>query len=234
MSLRGRAIPDETRSDLCNGVAMKSISLLVLLSCTVLAAPALAVDEAEQEPPTVEAFWNDYELDFSFMGISTFYSCEGLRDKVKFILSELGARDDLRVTARGCEIGGGVARFPRARIKVALPMAATTENIAELEKDADKRELVARVRGERYVDPGEAAARFPATLETVRISSRDMRRIENGDCELLEQVERSLLPKLNLTPVDSNLSCVPGQARIGEIWLDVRMLKKMPTPDDVE
>jgi len=190
--------------------------------------------QADEPVPSdaIKAFWNEYEVDFTFQGLSTFYSCTGLRDNVKHILRQLGAREDLKVWARGCDPGGGPAVFPRVRIQAALPMAATPENLAELEKDADKRELVARVRGERYVDPSEEAAQFPATVETVRISSRESRQIEPGDCELLEQVRDRLLPKLGLTVTGEQLRCVPGQVRIGEVMLEVQTLKKVPTPDE--
>ena len=202
------------------------VSLVLVVAVT---SPVLAEEEAA-EP--INAFWNEYELDFTYSGFRTFYSCTGLRDKVKYVLEQLGAREDLKVRAMGCEPGGGVSRFPRAKITVALPMAATAENLAELAKDADKRELVARVRGERYVDPSEEAAQFPAMLETVRLSSRDSRRIAEGDCELMEEISDRLLPKLGFEVTDSNLGCVPGQVRLAEVMIEVKALKKVPTPDD--
>ena len=205
-------------------------ALLLAAAFAVVAAPG-DVDEEETSTESVNAFWNDYEVDFTFSGFKTFYSCTGLRDKVKYVLEQLGAREDLKVRAMGCEPGGGPSRFPRVKVNVALPMAATAENLAELEKEADKRELVARVRGERYVDPSEEAAQFPATLETVRLSSRDSRRIEEGDCELMEQIARRLLPELGFAVTDSNLGCIPGQKRLAEVMVEVQALKKVPSPD---
>jgi len=213
--------------------ALKALLTVLLLTAPI--APALPAEEVPAAEPAepVNAFWNDYELDFTFSGFKTFYSCTGLRDKVKYVLKELGAREDLKVRAMGCEPGGGPSRFPRVKVNVALPMAATAENLAELEKDADKRELVARVRGERYVDPSEEAAQFPATLETVRLSSRDSRRLEEGDCELMEQISRRLLPELGFAVTDSNLGCVPGQVRLAEVMIEVQALKKVTPPDEL-
>jgi hypothetical protein len=207
------------------------------LACTLLAALIVGgaqlqarAEDAGEESPSVEAFWNAYEFDFAYQGFTTHYSCDGLRDKVRYMLEQIGAREGFKVRARGCGMNGGPTRFPRVRITAALPMAATTANLAELEKDADRRELIARVRGES-ADLAEVGSRFAARVEVVHLASKGSRRLDAGDCELLEQVRDHLLPKLGLEVKGDDLNCIPHQMRIGEVSLDVRTLKAIPPPD---
>jgi hypothetical protein len=49
---------------------------------------------------------------------------------------------------------------------------------------------------------------------------------------LLEQLARSVFPKLEINVVDDRNACIPGQVRPGQINLEVEVLKALPTPDD--
>jgi hypothetical protein len=48
----------------------------------------------------------------------------------------------------------------------------------------------------------------------------------------MERIERNLLPKLGFVVTDDQLNCVPGQARLAEVALEVAALRKVPSPDD--
>ena len=50
----------------------------------------------------VLAVWKEQRLDFSYMGRTARYSCEGLRDKMRSLLLDLGARRDLQVAVLAC------------------------------------------------------------------------------------------------------------------------------------
>ena len=51
----------------------------------------------EPEPAPVVATWKEAEIDFTYIGRTSFYTCESLRQKVARILQAAGARDDLHV-----------------------------------------------------------------------------------------------------------------------------------------
>ena len=69
--------------------------------------------------PTVDAVWMEREILVTYMAFTSFYSCRGLRDKVTWVLEELGARPGFKVTTRGCvEVtgpGGDAGRQDRGR-----------------------------------------------------------------------------------------------------------------------
>ena len=48
------------------------------------------------------AVWAQKEVKFTYVGFTTKYSCDGLQARVREILLQLGARDDLQVTGFGC------------------------------------------------------------------------------------------------------------------------------------
>jgi hypothetical protein len=193
------------------------------------AEPSASAAAQEQ---TVQAYWNTYEIDFSYMGLTTYYSCDGLRDSVRDVLRMVGAREDLKIRARGCEISGTPAVFPRVLITVSVPVEATPENLAELAKDADKRELVAWVRGERAIGV-EGPDLFAAVPRQVTISDRGTRDLDPGECELVEQLRDRVFPKLGIRVVDDQLRCIPKHVRHGQIKLTVQALFEAPKPDEI-
>ncbi len=77
-------------------------------------------------------------------------------------------------------------------------------------------------------------APFPATWRTVEIQSRRNRRIEDGDCELIEQLTRRVLVPMGIRVAeDSQISCAPYQVRLGAVDLRLHALQKLPEPDEV-
>ena len=54
------------------------------------------------------AVWTDKELTFVYQGFTTRYSCDGLRDKVRGVLLDLGAqKKGLKVMQLGCSSPSG-------------------------------------------------------------------------------------------------------------------------------
>ncbi len=208
---------------------MRSITLslsLALAAPLVLAAAALA---AEGEP--VQAVWQESEIDFVYLGRTSFYSCDSIEHKIERILKELGAREDVQARASGCTSWFTPERFMNVRIKVALPVA-TVPGQGLAPEERSRRELVARVRGESPVDV-ELAAQFGAEWKRVTFSRRS-RYLEDGDCELLEQLESRVLRKLDLRIVREDNWCIPGQVRFGALNLEVDALVALPKPDDAQ
>ncbi len=208
-------------------VVFAVVSLFAMLIGGSLAAmePASAPAPA---PESVVATWKEAQIDFTYMGHTSFYSCESLRQKVAAILKEAGARDDLVVRDVGCFGSFAPDRFARVRIKAAVPVVADPDGLAPDERS--RRELVSRVRGEQ---PSEEAllGQFPATWEIVRFTDRT-RIVDDGDCELLEQMSHGVFKPLGIEVLRGNNRCIPGQVRYGQLDFQLKALKALPKPDE--
>ena len=74
------------------------------------AASVLAYASAWANPPPEptagsdheSAVWVPKELHFDYRGFTTQYSCDGLRERMRNVLLELGAHPDLQVRGYGC------------------------------------------------------------------------------------------------------------------------------------
>ncbi len=65
------------------------------------------------------------KLDYTYMGFTSKYSCDGLRDSVREVLLALGARKkDLKIQSGGCINSEGVEPFPgvAATFSVLVPV----------------------------------------------------------------------------------------------------------------
>lgn len=188
-----------------------------------IAAPAVL--SPADLPATVPAIWVEKQVDFTYVGVTTYYSCDGIRQKVRYVLEQLGAMPGYSVVIGACFRPTGPVERPRVRIRAALPREATPQLIDELQNDAAKRELVARARGEPSVidDP---AAQFPATSRQVRFESSLLARIQDGDCELMEQLVRHVFEPLGVRVVEgSRTDCLPGQVTLNSVQLTLEVLE---------
>lgn len=198
--------------------------VLGLALCThAFAAETPADAPAEQ----VQAIWKTQDISFFFQSFTTFYACRSLEDRVRTLLIELGANENIKVRATSC-FGNEIARLPHLKINVTTPVEATPEALAELEKTRSTRELTARVRGERAV---EATEQFPAYWKPVSLSRGNLR-LESGDCDLIDQLKRNVLPKLSIRVVKDGMACTPNQNSLGQPRLEVEALTVIPPPDE--
>jgi hypothetical protein len=180
---------------------------------------------AADDPGVVSAVWMERDVTLHYTGFTSYYSCEGLRGKVRRILQELGVRPGFTVTTRNCFKQSGPEWSPSVRIVAALPVEATPEVLAELASGASKRELVARVQGK---SPEEATAQFPARPKRVEFASGGMGVLQDGDCELMEQMRDRVFGPLGVKVIDSNVRCVPRQVSINSIRMTVEVLEPVP------
>lgn len=175
--------------------------------------------------PTVNAVWVEHELSFTFMGVTSHYSCDGLRDKVRRILQDLGARPGFKVTSRGCIHLTGPDRMPGVRIVAALPREATPEVVGQLASDASRKQLAARATGG---PAAEATAQFAARARRVDFRSGPTGYVQDGDCELMEQLRDDLFPRLGVRVVEHDIDCVPHQINPGAVRMTVEVLEPVP------
>lgn len=173
-------------------------SMPAIMLLGVSAAMCASTAAADDAAGGVQAAWQSYDLNFPYMGMTTYYSCTGLEDRLEQILKDLGARPDVRVSAMGCA-GNEVSRSLWTRIRVSLP-----------------------------TQTGGTGEPFAVTSKQVMLKTHTLGQVGSGDCELLEQVRDRLLPQLKLKAEGDNLVCVPGQVTIGVRTLQVAALIPAP------
>ena len=146
------------------------------------------------------AVWAPKKLTFVYQGFTTKYSCDGLQDKVRRLLLELGAREDLQVNASPCVSLGRPDPFPGVRIKMNVLQPA----------------------GDKSATAGTQSV--PAHWKTVDLTPERDTVSAAGDCELVEQVKQSILPLFTTRNVQYSSTCVPNQLQIGATRLRAEVL----------
>jgi hypothetical protein len=211
---------------------MKILRYLVLASSSIL-LPMAAVAQSPQAgaapdaPAPVMAVWVEKNISFTFVGITSHYSCDGLRDKVSRILKEIGVRPGFKVSSGACVHTTGPERMPIARIVAALPRPATPEVLAELRKTAAQSELAGKAGG-RAAPVEETTAEFPARMRRIEFRDSPTGLVQMGDCELIEQMRDSVFVPLGATVAVDRMSCQPHAVSPGDIDLTIEVLEPVP------
>src|SRR5882724_7707497 len=174
-----------------------------LLSSSVWAVEAGSASAAAEGQPAV---WTEKEVTFVYQGFTTKYSCDGLRDKVRSVLLDLGAqKKDLKVQQLGCSSASGRPDpFPGVRVKMRVlqPAAGTAD---------DKQVPV-------------AAHWKPVNLKLDPFTT------DSGECELVEQIRHKIVPLFATRNVDLKTTCIPHQATASRPSLKLEVL----APDDAQ
>ena len=159
----------------------------IVSACLGAATAALAADES------VPAVWTAKELRFTYMGFTSRYSCDGLRDKLRDVLLKLGARKDLSVVSSGCAEGlGRVSHFPGVVAKVHVLQPQTDQNA-----------------------PKEDTKPVTAHWQNVDLAPTGDPLRAAGDCELTEQIKQRVLPLFTSRNITYSSTCVPNQLTVG-------------------
>ncbi len=170
--------------------------------CTLLVSGlAVAADAPPASAQAASAVWTPKELYFQYQGFTTHYSCDGLEDKMRHAVKELGARGDFEVHAAGCSAPYGKPDpFPAVRIRMSVLQPA----------------------------PAGAAVSevVPTHWRRVDLHLDKDPVWEAGDCELLEQIKQKLLPLFATRNVDFVSNCVPHQ-----LYLGTRLSADLLVPD---
>ena len=219
-----------TRQYVVSGVASASLLWLTLL----FSLPAVAVADQQTAQPEiaadpVQAIWKHQEITFYYQSFTTFYSCTGLEGKLERIMRALGVEANVRVRASECPYS--VARMPRVVMRVVSPVEATPEALADRDKNKSVRELAQRVRNKKSDDPHDSLEEFPAQWRRVSLT-RGRLDLQPGDCDLIEEVKRKVLPKLAVRIVNDDVHCSPNQLSLGQPRLEVDALVELPKPDE--
>jgi hypothetical protein len=189
------------------GAVVASATLaLAATSATHVARAAEAgggAGEAGEASTAVPAHWVEKKFRFVYQGFTTRYSCQGLREKVRDVLLQLGARpSDLSVRQIGCTTGFSQPDpFPSVggTFYVLEPASGSTEQPV----DAAWQRVNVRVGR-----PG---------LDTA------------GQCELVEQVKQRILPLFSTRNVAFQQRCIPHKLTPNGSSLSVDVLKPAPS-----
>ncbi|NNM62922.1 MAG: hypothetical protein HKM03_12190 [Steroidobacteraceae bacterium] len=174
---------------------------LVFAAGRLMAAPGLPVP----------AVWREHHVSFDYMGRTSRYSCDGLSDKVRAMLIDLGARRDLHISAIGCpqfgRPGGGDSLNPRLSVVFAAP-------------------ALPGVTG----TPSQAGKLAPvqARFEPFTIAPDAFRDMSVGDCELVEEFAQQILPLFTIRGVKKDITCVPYQLSGSSYFLRGEILRALP------
>ena len=206
-------------SVLAHNVAVRygiCLSLAVMAAQTCAAATPQAAAIQPAAPPGIvtgvpmAAVWREQHLDFFYVGRTSRYSCDGLRDKVRAMLLDLGARRDLKIAANGCEDFGRMrANSPATSLNITFSAPALPDPSV------------------KPLHVGDLAA-TDARFESFTIASDAFRNLGFGDCELVEEFSHQILPKLVTRALKRDITCVPYQASGGRFLVRGEILKPLP------
>lgn len=190
----------------------KLVRLLLASALVIGSAVALAEgsnEAAGQTETSISARWTQRKLHFVFMGFTTHYSCDGLRDQLKSILQQLGARKDLVLKHTGCTRLEGPEPFPGvdATFSVLEPAGAGGQ-----------------------ADGQGADKGVPARWEKVTLESDVPHRSNDGQCELIEQVKKSVLPLFTTRNLDYSSDCFPHTESLAGARVSVEVLRPVKSP----
>lgn len=173
------------------------------------ALAALCLVFASQTPASgaESAVWVKKKILFVYQGFTTQYSCEGLKETMRDVLLQLGARkSDMKINETGCALG----------FNVPSPSPGVSGTFYVLEPASS-----ASSSG----GSGHAGATVNAEWQSVTVNIARGGREESGRCELLEQVKKKVLPLFEARDVKFQSDCFPNQVTIGRTMLQAQLLK---------
>jgi hypothetical protein len=186
------------RSDRClvnTRLAVLGVVVMFSCVCTWAAAPARDAGSNSQS-----ASWAAKDLDFAYRGFTTKYSCDGLQQKMRRVLTRLGARADMQLRAYGC-----------TRLIAPDPFAGVRMQIHVLQPS----------------DPHEGQS-VPAHWQRVDLLANRDPVDAAADCELIEQIKQKILPLFATRNVDAVSDCANRQLLLGGTRLRAEVLVADP------
>jgi hypothetical protein len=136
----------------------------------------LPVGAADPVGSPLQAVWKEQHIEFSYLGRTARYSCQGLRDKMTALLLDLGAR-----------------RYLGPRLSLVFSSPALPDPSA------------------KPLHAGDLLA-VDARFEPFTLTSDAFRNYGVGDCELVQEFTREILPHFSARDVKQDITCVPYQA----------------------
>jgi hypothetical protein len=163
--------------------AQKMAARIACLAGMLLIGMRLAMSDT----PVTTAMWQHREIKFTYIGLSTSYSCDGLQQDIRALLLYFGARKDVKVTTSGCPSPTDISRsaFVDADFYVLAPVT-------------------------NRVDSETLAASWTE----VEVRPRHPDFMDSGNCELVEQMKDSILNAFAVQDVDYRTDCFPHEVNL--------------------
>lgn len=178
-----------------------SAAIAVFLACIALPLACEAEAGSAGQPP-VSGTWVHRHAMFTYFGISSLYSCDGLEDNIRALLVHLGARkEDVKVNARGCPYGSSV---PSRNSIIEL-------DFYSLSPSAD----------------GNSADSVPARWTPVLVSETHPYFMGRGDCELIQELKDILSKNFSFRDLNYRTDCVPYQQHVNQFSVKAEALKPL-------
>jgi hypothetical protein len=136
------------------------------------------------QQPTLDASWHKQELEFTYTGFTSNYTCDGLKNKLKLLLRLAGARPDAEVRVPCTSPVGS----PQRSSTVLLTLHALAPAAA-----------------------ADANAATTGVWKDVAWSAGSPRELDPGDCELVDEFARRILPLFTTRNVENRMTCTPRQ-----------------------
>lgn len=149
-------------------------------------------------PVEVRAHWQSQKLELNYFGLTSRYSCDGIESKVEMFLRAYGARKDLHVRASGCDL--------------------VPERVSR----------TARVTGEFQVlvaADQAATDTVAASWQPLELRARHPFEMDEGDCELFEQLRPMLEKSFSQREAQYSTRCVPYQVGLGSWSIKASVLR---------
>lgn len=160
------------------------ISLIFALS--FLEMPAAVADAP------VDAVWKPQQVEFTYIGVTTHYTCHGLKTRTAKLMRHLGAKD-ISVEVGPCFDGTRI----QSMFKVSI----------------DYKTLV--------TSPPDNTDTVSAIEQQIIIDGNDLGRHQTSHCELVERFVKYALPKTNYQVISDDIRCNANRSGLtGELRLN--------------
>lgn len=156
---------------------------------------------AANAAPDIQAQWQPRKVSFHYSGFTTHYSCGGIRYKLRLLLKTMGARD-IKINDICTSPWGTPQLFHDVKLSFSVPVAAKGKS---------------------------TKGTFPAQWREVQLTAMNPLDLDWGDCELVEELHRQVVPLFNPRKVVNRTACIPHQESPGQPYLRMSLL--MPVKD---
>jgi hypothetical protein len=162
-----------------------------------------AAESAAAPGDVVNGSWQHHQVTFSYYGITSLFTCDGLEDHVRQILLHLGARKDVKVRASGCP---GPYNSPSRSAWVHTDFYT-----------------LAPAAG------ADASSTVKARWTPVEMTPRRPYFMGDGDCELIQAMKDLITKNFTLRDVEYRANCVPHELWIDSYAVKGEALRALPT-----
>jgi hypothetical protein len=187
------------------GTLVVGVAVLGSLACGTLAGAAAATPATGTVTAPAEmvtGVWQHHKVTFSYFGITSLFTCDGLEDQVRQILLHLGARRDAKVRASGCP---GPYNTPSRSAWV----------------DADFYSLAPAADTKR-------ADTVKASWTPLEVTARRPDFMGDGDCELIQAMKDLITKNFTLRDVEYRANCVPHEQWMDSFAVKGQALRAVP------